>query len=109
MNTKKATIKKIVFSNYGDKIISNNMDGSIFMHKFDTFEVSKTVPIFSLTKSKEQKFNDFDLLNNDSILALTSLKPKHLWIVDTLVGGKSGVVMESPIGGNLLLPNKTKK
>jgi hypothetical protein len=85
------------------------MDGSIFMHKFDTLEASKTIPIFRLTKTKEQKFNDFDLLNHDSIIAMTSLKPKHLWIVDTLVSSRDGVVMESPLGGNLILPNKSRK
>ena len=53
MNPKKATIKKIVFSNYGDKVFSSNMEGRIFVHKFDTLEATKTVPIFSFTKTKE--------------------------------------------------------
>ncbi len=55
------------------------------MFKFDTSESSKMVPIFHLKKSKEQKFNDFEILNNDTVLAMTSLKPKHTWIFDTLV------------------------
>ena len=53
--------------------------------------------------------NDFDLLNNDSIIALTSIKPKHFWIMDTLINGRGGVVMESAVGGNMLLTNKSKK
>lgn len=53
INTKKAAIKKIVFSNYGDKVVSSNMDGSVFIHKFEANDASKTMPIFSLAKSKE--------------------------------------------------------
>lgn len=72
------------------------------MHRFDTFETSKTIPIFNLAKTKEQKFNDFDLLNYDSIVALTSLKPKHIWLYDTLISQKGGLVMESQVGGNII-------
>ena len=61
------------------------MDGSIFMHRFDTTEKSKILPVYSLRKTKEQKFNDFEILNYDSVLAMTSLKPKHIWIFDTLI------------------------
>jgi hypothetical protein len=38
VNPKKGTIKKIQFSNYGDKIICNNMEGSIYMFRFDTYD-----------------------------------------------------------------------
>jgi hypothetical protein len=85
INPKKATIKKIQFNNYGDKIVCSNMEGSIMMYKFDTQEASKMYPIYQLRKSKEQKYNDFEILNYDSVLALTSLKPKHIWIFDTLI------------------------
>lgn len=46
INPKKSTIKKIQFSNYGDKIVSATMDGSIFMHKFDNYESARALPIF---------------------------------------------------------------
>jgi hypothetical protein len=39
-NPKKTTIKKIRFSNYGDKLVANNMEGSVFMYRFDTYEQS---------------------------------------------------------------------
>ena len=68
------------------------MEGSIFMFRFDTYESSKMAPIFSLKKTKDIKFNDFDFLNNDSVLAMTSLKPKHIWIYDTLVPQRNGLI-----------------
>lgn len=84
-NPKKTTIKKIRFSSYGDKVVANNMEGSVFVYRFDTYESSKMAPIFTLKKAKDLKFNDFDFLNNDTVLAMTSLKPKHIWIYDTLI------------------------
>ena len=59
VNSKKATIKKIEFNNYGDKIVTSNLEGSIFMFGFDVYEQSKINPIFSVRKSKDMKFNDF--------------------------------------------------
>lgn len=85
VNPKKATIKKIAFSDYGDKLATSNMEGSFFLFNFDTYESAKYVPVFSLHKSKEQKFQDFEFLNADTVLAFTSLKPKKLWIFDTLI------------------------
>ncbi len=84
------------------------MDGSVFMHKFEVNEKAKTIPIFNLNKSKEQKFNDFDLLNGDSVVALTSLKPKHIWIYDTLISQRGGLVMESSVGGNIIQPSRSR-
>lgn len=79
------------------------MDGSIFMYRVDTNEASKVTPIYSLKKSKEQKILDFETLNNETVLATTSLKPKHIWIYDTLVSSRSGLVMEnSALGGNII-------
>ena len=74
------------------------------MYKFDNYESSRTLPIFQLKKQKDMKFNDFELLNYDSVLAMASLKPKHVWIYDILVGQRSGLVMESSIGGNIIQP-----
>ena len=85
LNPKKATIKKMQFNNYGDKLCCSTMEGSIYVYKMDTIEQSKLVPIFQLKKTKEQKFNDFELLNYDSVVALASNKPKHTWIFDTIV------------------------
>ena len=60
------------------------------------------VPIFSLKKTKEQKFNDFEILNYDTVIATASLKPKHVWIYDTLIGQRNGLVSESTVGGNII-------
>jgi len=48
-------------------------------------ESLKMIPIFSMKKTKEQRFNDFDFINSDTVMAMTSLKPKKLWVLDTLV------------------------
>eukprot|EP00347_Sterkiella_histriomuscorum_P004436 403360465 len=102
INQKKATLKKIQFSNYGDKVVSLNMEGSIYMHKVDNQESSRVQPIYQLKKQKELKYNDFVILNYDSVLSMTSLKPRHLWIYDTLVASRHGLVMESNNGGNIM-------
>lgn len=78
------------------------MEGSIFIHKFDNHESSRTMPIYQLKKTKELKFNDFQILNYDSVLAMASLKPRHVWIYDTLIGQRNGLVMESQTGGNII-------
>ena len=78
------------------------------MYQFDTAESSKVHPIYSLKKTKEQKYNDFEILNYDTVLALTSLKPKHIWVFDTLIYQRNGLVMESPVGGNIIQPYRSK-
>jgi hypothetical protein len=78
------------------------------MFRMDTSETSKLMPIYQIKKSKDLKFNDFDFLNSDSIVAMSSLKPKHTWIFDTLVPQKNGLVMENTIGGNIILPYRDK-
>ncbi len=59
-----------------------------------------------MKKTKEQRVNDFLFLNQDTVLAMASLKPKKLWILDTLVPQKNGVVIENSMGGNLILASK---
>ncbi|CDW90006.1 wd-40 repeat-containing protein [Stylonychia lemnae] len=105
---KKATVKKIQFNGYGDKIISLNMEGSMFIHRFDNNDMSRTVPIYQLRKTKERKFNDLSILNQDTVIAMASLKPKHVWVHDTLIGQRAGLVMESQIGGNIIQPIKKR-
>jgi len=34
-NTKKLTIRKIAFNSHGDKFVSLNADGCLFIHAFD--------------------------------------------------------------------------
>jgi len=82
------------------------MEGSFFIYNFDTFESNKIMPIYSMKKTKEQRVNDFLFLNQDTVLAMASLKPKKLWILDTLVPQKNGVVIENSMGGNLILASK---
>jgi len=55
-------------------------------------ESSRTVPVCSLRKSKEDKVSDFEVLNHDTVFAVTSQKPKHLWVYDLLMGSRGGLV-----------------
>jgi hypothetical protein len=59
-------------------------------------------------RGKEEKFCDFDLLSSDTVYAVTSQKPKHLWIYDVLLSSKGGLVMEFPLGGSLIQPLRSK-
>ena len=42
------------------------------MFSFDSKESSKTVPIYSLKRGKDDKLNDFDLISADTVYALTA-------------------------------------
>ena len=76
------------------------------MFGFDVYEQSKINPIFSVRKSKDMKFNDFQILNNDTVLAMSSLKPKHIWVFDTLIPQRGGLVQEYTVGGNVMQINR---
>ncbi len=49
-----------------------NLEGNVAIFKFDTNESSKTVPIYQLKKAKEDKVNDFDIINSDTVIAVTA-------------------------------------
>lgn len=85
-------MRKVAFNSYGDKIYSANQEGHIFVFNFDNMESSRTVPVFSLRKNKEDKISDFEILNQDTVFAVTSQKPKRLWVYDLLMGSRGGLV-----------------
>jgi hypothetical protein len=66
----------------------------MFTFRFDAQE-ARGVPIYSLKRGKEDKLSDFDTICGDTVFAVTSQKQKHLWIYDTLLSGKGGLVLES--------------
>jgi hypothetical protein len=61
-----------------------------------------------LKRGKEDKLSDFDIICGDTVFAVTAQKPKHLWIYDTLLQGKGGLALESPLGGNVIYPLRSK-
>lgn len=87
----------------------SNMDGSIFAFNFDNLETSRTVPIYSLKRvSKEEKISDFELLSSDTVFAVSAIKPKHLWVYDTLLSSRGGLILESQIGGSIIKSFRSK-
>lgn len=64
--------------------------------------------MYSLKRGKEDKLSDFDIICGDTVFAVTAQKPKHLWIYDTLLQSKGGLVLDSPLGGNLMQPLRSK-
>jgi WD40 repeat protein len=115
---KKACVKKIMFNSYGDKIMSNNIEGSFCIYQMDGHsKKSRKVPIFSLYENQDSKVSDFDLVNSDNILCTISSKQKTIKIYDTLLPysyGKQGCVMEykqqkSEAWGNIVLCNQRKQ
>jgi len=105
-NPKKKTVKKMRFSSYGDKICGMNMDGTFNVFAFDLSEDSKQVPIFEISRTKEMKFHDFELLNGDTVFCMSSLKPKKLWIYDSLLRPRRSLVQEVAVGGNVMHPRQ---
>lgn len=102
LDAKKSTVKKIAFNGYGDKVYSCNLDGHISVFNFDNMESSRSMPIFQLKKSKEEKISDFEILNHDTVFAAVCAKPKHLWVYDTLFSSRGGLILEAPVGGSVI-------
>ena len=62
-DVKKHLIKKIQFNGYGDKLFASNCEGLLSVFNFDNHESSRSTPIFTLKKGKEEKSSDFEILN----------------------------------------------
>jgi WD40 repeat protein len=106
---KKSTVKKILFNSYGDKMYVSNMEGSFTMHSFDREEQSYISPLYSIPKSKQIKFDDFDIVDDETIVAGITLKNKYMWLNDLLMPASSNQVMENnQVSGNILLVNRSK-
>ena len=79
---KKATVIKIEFTPYGDKFISLNLDGSLFLHSFGIDDDKA-----ALFTYKGQKISDFGQIDNDgTVLAVLSCSNKTLSILDLITG-----------------------
>jgi len=111
---KKACVKKIMFNQYGDKILSNNMEGSFSIYQVDCHSKdTRKVPIFSLYEVVDGKVTDFDLVNNDNIICTISSKSKSIKLYDTLLPynfGRQAQVMEIKLKdsisqGNIVICN----
>jgi WD40 repeat protein len=75
-------VKKIEFTPYGDKFISLNLDGSLFLHSFGIDEDRA-----ALFTYKGQKISDFGQMDNDgTVLAVLSSSNKTLSILDLMTG-----------------------
>ena len=56
-----------MFNNYGDKIMSNNMDGNFTIYQLNCHSKNmRKLPIFSLYGEIDSRITDFDLLNSDN-------------------------------------------
>jgi len=112
----KACIKKLMFNDYGDKIMSSNNEGSLFVYQLDcqSRQMNK-VPIFSLYENVDSKISDFDLVNSDNLICTISQKQKTVKVYDTLLPysfGKQALAMEFKLKeatGNLVLANRRKQ
>ena len=112
---RKACIKNIKFNQYGDKIMSNNMEGSFTIYQVDCHSKNmKKVPIFSLYENVDAKVTDFDLVNSDNVFCTVSQKQKTIRIYDTLLPycfGRQSMVMETKMKKevNIILCNQRKQ
>jgi WD40 repeat protein len=109
---KRACISKIRFNEYGDRILSSNMEGNFTIYQFETTsKAMRKLPIFSLQDSPDLRISDFDLLS-DSVVA--TLRDKKLRLYDTLLpySGRAAMQHEFKLAkpaGNMLLVNKRRQ
>ena len=97
-NPKKATIRRMAFSNYGGKLAAINTGGHLFVMNFDLQESSKHEPIFSTISHvirntpADARLADFAFLDQDSIITAVSMKEKVLNVYDTLMPPRQCIV-----------------
>jgi WD40 repeat protein len=94
-NPKKSAVKKINFSNYGDKFVSLNAEGTLFLHSFDLRGDGGTLYVH-----KGHKITDFGLMDPDcTVIAALSSSTKTLSIIDCMTGD---ILVQSKTVGNML-------
>ena len=78
-NPRKATVKQIEFNSFGDRFTTLNLEGSLFVHNFE----SNSLPLF---KFKGQKLSHFCHLDPEgTVVAAVSYSNKTLCIIDTML------------------------
>jgi len=81
-NPKKSSIKKIEFTPYGDKFLTLNAEGSVFLHAFDLSDDHSALFVL-----KGNKISDFGFIDNDgTVIAVLSSSNKALSIIDCITG-----------------------
>jgi hypothetical protein len=81
-NPKKSTVKKIEFSNFGDKFVALNLDGSLFIFSFG--QNTNNTPFFC---KKGLKVLDFGFVDDEgTTVALISKETKSVLIFDFMTG-----------------------
>ena len=77
-------MRKIVFNLHGDKFVSLNGDGCLFIHNFDL--QADPEPIFTLSG---QKISDFSIVDSEAMILLCqSSSNKLLQLVDVMTGDR---------------------
>lgn len=75
-----------MFNQYGDKIMSNNMDGNFTIYQLSCHSKNmRKMPLFSLFGDNDNKISDFDLVNSDNIICTISQKQRIVRMFDTLL------------------------
>lgn len=113
-DVRKACVKKIMFNKYGDRIMTNNLEGNFSMYQIDcTLRNSRKVPIFTLY---EDKVTDFDLLDGDNILCCLSKQTVRIYdlLMPSNSFGRQSMAMEVKLqhqnnSSNMILYNKSKQ
>lgn len=101
-SSKKLTIEKCMFSNYGDKLAALNSDGTFFMFNFD-MEASHIYPFVKQKSERDLKMRDFDFLNRDTVIAEVSKRQYALTIYDLLLPDNRNVIHSTrEMGGTKL-------
>ena len=100
-------INKMKFNSYGDNLLCNDSDGSVYTWNFDHSNTRKTPKNIIQQTAGEFCSDDCCFLNNTGIIATTSHKidekPKTC-LFDLLLPQKQRKINEISIGGDRILP-----
>lgn len=98
--SKKLTIEKCLFSNYGDKLAALNGDGTFFMFNFN-MEPNSIYPFAKIKSDRDFKIQDFDFCNRDTVITAVSKKSHGMAIYDLLMPSNKNIIYHSDkLGGN---------
>lgn len=98
-SSKKLSIDKCMFSNYGDKLAALNSDGTFFMFNFDN-EPMREYPFVKQKSTKDFNMKDFDFLNRDTVITGVSKRSFGMTIFDLLMPTSRNIIYSSKeLGG----------
>eukprot|EP00831_Metopus_contortus_P044676 TRINITY_DN3582_c0_g1_i2.p1 TRINITY_DN3582_c0_g1~~TRINITY_DN3582_c0_g1_i2.p1 ORF type:complete len:256 (-),score=63.29 TRINITY_DN3582_c0_g1_i2:196-963(-) len=99
-----SSVVNLKFNHYGDTFGAIDKESNFYLFQYDLFGISSE-PALSYGHRQYMDSLDFCFLNQGSVVCTIGRTPSpHLSIIDTLIPQSRSVVLNEPLGGNIVLP-----